>query len=319
MKKITSLILAMAMVFSLSAQVFALNDDMQDNENSEANMIVITTSKEERDKQFNDAMAKVMEQLEGPTLTRDNKERFKYEHFDYQYKTLSGGYKFPTGGGFYFSDSGGPNVSGSVSLSLPAPYNFVSISVGLGNRSTTSGLYVTVPNKTDYFKLYVEKEMEVRPYAIYKQNKHTREYELYTNYPHMPKKCNCILSVLLLAILFAVAFHYNFYANGREIVGTFSTGNNISNDDLYITFFRDNKFLIYRQDADILSGSYDIDEIGGTIIARIIGTDGTTYLAICIKSSLIVLVRTDTVDSYELTKISKKPMIIGHSSDMITE
>lgn len=78
-------------------------------------------------------MAKVMEQLEGPTLTRDNKERFKYEHFDYQYKTLkgyagnqlSGGYKFPTGGGFYFSDSGGPNVSGSVSLSLPAPYNFV--------------------------------------------------------------------------------------------------------------------------------------------------------------------------------------------------
>ena len=172
MKKITSLILAMAMVFSLSAQVFALNDDMQDNENSEANMIV---------------MAKVMEQLEGPTLTRDNKERFKYEHFDYQYKTLkgyagnqlSGGYKFPTGGGFYFSDSGGPNVSGSVSLSLPAPYNFVSISVGLGNRSTTSGLYVTVPNKTDYFKLYVEKEMEVRPYAIYKQNKHTREYELY--------------------------------------------------------------------------------------------------------------------------------------------
>ena len=103
----------------------------------------------------------------------------------------------------------------------------------------------------------------------------------------MPKKCNCILSVLLLAILFAVAFHY--------------------------------KFLIYRQDADILSGSYDIDEIGGTIIARIIGTDGTTYLAICIKSSLIVLVRTDTVDSYELTKISKKPMIIGHSSDMITE
>lgn len=56
MKKITSLILAMAMVFSLSAQVFALNDDMQDNENSEANMIVITTSKEERDKQFNDAI-----------------------------------------------------------------------------------------------------------------------------------------------------------------------------------------------------------------------------------------------------------------------
>lgn len=135
----------------------------------------------------------------------------------------------------------------------------------------------------------------------------------------MPKKFNCILGVLLLTILFAVAFHYNSYANGRELIGTFSTGNDISNDDLYVAFFHDNKFLIYRQDADILSGSYDIDEIGGTIIARMMGTDGTTYLAICIKSSLIVLVRTDTVDSYELTKISKNPMIIGHSSDMITE
>ena len=49
MKKITSLILAMAMVFSLSAQVFALNDDMQDNENSEANMIVITSKRKSSD------------------------------------------------------------------------------------------------------------------------------------------------------------------------------------------------------------------------------------------------------------------------------
>lgn len=40
MKKITSLILAMAMVFSLSAQVFALNDDMQDNENSELHVFL---------------------------------------------------------------------------------------------------------------------------------------------------------------------------------------------------------------------------------------------------------------------------------------
>ena len=111
MKKITSLILAMAMVFSLSAQVFALNDDMQDNENSEANMIVITTSKEERDKQFNDAMAKVMEQLEGPTLTRDNKERFKYEHFDYQYKTLKG--------------YAGNQLSGVINFLLVAVFTFL--------------------------------------------------------------------------------------------------------------------------------------------------------------------------------------------------
>lgn len=37
------------------------------------------------------------------------------------------------------------------------------------------------------------------------------------------------------------------------------------------------------------------------------------------KKITSLILRTDTVDSYELTKISKKPMIIGHSSDMITE
>lgn len=187
MKKLISIILAVALVLAISMPAFA-NNYMRENEVTNVEKVVIITSEQERDKQFNAAFSEIMNQIRGTAQTRDNKERFKYEHYDYQYKMLSGyagnqvtgGYQFPTGGGFYFSDSGGPSVSGGVSLTLPPPYSMISISVNLGNRSTSSGLYVGVPDKTNYFKLYVEKTMEVRPYAIYKQNQNTHEYELYT-------------------------------------------------------------------------------------------------------------------------------------------
>jgi len=79
---------------------------------------------------------------------------------------LSGGYQFPTGGGFFFSDSGGPEVSGSINFDTPV--KIVSFSVGLGNKGTT-GQYITAPNKTDYFKLYVSKTVEIRQVNIYRQ------------------------------------------------------------------------------------------------------------------------------------------------------
>lgn len=184
MKKIISFILVVIMVLALSVPVYAESRDLEETDNR----VVITTTPEERDEMFNEYMAQLITELEGPVQALDNKDRFQYEHFDYQYKTvggyagnqLAGGYRFPTGGGFYYSDSGGPSVSGSVSLSLPAPFNFVSFSVNLGERTTSTGMYITAPNSTDYFKLYVEKGMEVRPYAVYKQNPDTREYELYT-------------------------------------------------------------------------------------------------------------------------------------------
>lgn len=75
-------------------------------------------------------------------------------------------YSFPTGGGFWYSESGGPTVS--VSASFPEPFNSVSFSVNLGNKSTT-GIYVAAPNKVDYFKLWVDKYYEVTPYVVYKK------------------------------------------------------------------------------------------------------------------------------------------------------
>lgn len=90
---------------------------------------------------------------------------------------LSGGYQFPTGGGFWYSDSGGPSVTGSISLSLPAPFDMLSFSVNLG-KSATSGLFVNAPNTTDYFKLYVVKTVEVSPYVVYRAPSGTEDWEI---------------------------------------------------------------------------------------------------------------------------------------------
>lgn len=89
---------------------------------------------------------------------------------------VQNGYQFPTGGGFYFSDSGGPSVS--VSVNYDIPYTPVSVSVGLGN-SSTSGKFVSVPNKTDYFKLYVSKEVEVQPYITYTRDSRNSPWKVY--------------------------------------------------------------------------------------------------------------------------------------------
>lgn len=187
MKRTISFILAIVIALTLSITSFAASNDMRETKNPRNDKVVITISAEERDRQFNEAMEAIMEKLNGTAQTQDNIVHFQYEFFDYKYKTLKGyagnqlpgGYRFPTGGGFYFSDSGGPSTSGSISLSLPAPFNIISFSVNLGQRSTSSGVFVVAPNTTDYFKLYVEKLMEIRPYAIYKQDRDTHQYYLY--------------------------------------------------------------------------------------------------------------------------------------------
>ncbi|NLJ59250.1 MAG: hypothetical protein GX339_10460 [Tissierellia bacterium] len=143
----------------------------------------IIIPKEIRDKEFEAVMTQILNEYSicGP------KYHYRAEYYPYQYKTVSGyagnqlpgGYRFSTGGGFWYSDSGGPEVSTSVSLALPKPYDFISISVNLGQRTSSSGRFVNVPNTTDYFKLYVRKTIEVRPYAVYRARVGTNDWELY--------------------------------------------------------------------------------------------------------------------------------------------
>lgn len=72
-------------------------------------------------------------------------------------------YRFPTGGGFYFSDEGGP----SITVSFVAPYGVASFNLTLETNSK-SGKFVNVPDKTHYFKLYVSKAVKFKriPFII---------------------------------------------------------------------------------------------------------------------------------------------------------
>lgn len=94
-----------------------------------------------------------------------------------KYRTISGyaggqppnGYQFPTGGGFWWVNSGGPSASSSITFEVPYKLVNVSVTFGIASNSNIGGLYVSVPNKTDYFKLYISKTMQVRQVNFYRQ------------------------------------------------------------------------------------------------------------------------------------------------------
>lgn len=111
------LVIVLTCVFSISAYA--------SKNSTEAKGICITTTEAERDAAFEEAMRKILNNIEKEnSLARGPKYHYKTVYKTYKYKTLSGyagnqvkgGYKFPTGGGFYFTDSGGPTVSGTVSV-----------------------------------------------------------------------------------------------------------------------------------------------------------------------------------------------------------
>lgn len=90
----------------------------------------------------------------------------------------SNGDRFETDWGFGFTDSGGPSVSASVNIGLPKPYDYFSVSINLGT-SGTKGKFVEVPTTEHYYKLYVEKTMELRPYITYRAPVGTENWEIY--------------------------------------------------------------------------------------------------------------------------------------------
>ena len=81
-----------------------------------------------------------------------------------------GGDRFQTGGGFWFTDKNGPSVSGGLTLNYLGKLKLISVSVSLG-QAGSSGKYVAVPDTEHYFKLYIEKTVEVTPYITYKRLK----------------------------------------------------------------------------------------------------------------------------------------------------
>lgn len=167
--------------FSIPAYASAENS-------TEPEEVCFTTTEAERDAAFEKAMGEILEKIENENpVARGPKYHYKTEYKAYKYTTLSGyagnqvagGYKFPTGGGFWFTDSGGPSVSASVSVGLPKPYDMFSVSINLGQKGS-SGLWVSVPSSSSYYKLYISKKMELRPYITYRARVGTENWEIYS-------------------------------------------------------------------------------------------------------------------------------------------
>lgn len=119
----------------------------------------------------------------------------KIEYGNSVRKTFSGfagnqpaeGNRFQTGGGFYFSDNGGP--SSTISISFPSPFNLLSVSVNLGN-SSSSGKFVLVPDTIHYFKLFVEKTYDCKPYIVWSVDSNGNKSRYATNVSKIHIKTN---------------------------------------------------------------------------------------------------------------------------------
>lgn len=152
------IILTVILCMNFNVMSFAADTKLPTYSHEVEHSIVITTTttKEERDAQFE----AFMKTLIPATVTRGPQYHYKTEYFDYQYKTVLGFagnqvescYRFNTGGGFWFTDSGGSSVSER---------------------------FVSVPETTHFYKLYVVKVIEVRPYALYRARSGTEDWELY--------------------------------------------------------------------------------------------------------------------------------------------
>lgn len=182
MKKILSIVTVITLCFSLCIPAYAQSDDMIKKET-----VIYETTPEERDAIFEKYMEEYNRNLENNNIeTRGLKYKFKTDYLPVSFHWARGfagnqqrdGYRFPTGGGFWYSEAGGPTVNGSVSISLPAPFDTVSFSMNLGNKSS-SGLFVEVPDTKYSYKLYIERKFEVRPYATYRARVGSEDWELY--------------------------------------------------------------------------------------------------------------------------------------------
>ena len=77
------------------------------------------------------------------------------------------GYRFKTGGSFYFVDSGGPSIN--LSINFGGNFGKGSIGINFGKRSEKKGLIVNVPSRKHYYKIKVCKQYRVRKYIVYRR------------------------------------------------------------------------------------------------------------------------------------------------------
>lgn len=186
-KRFSALVLTLAVAFSsISFSSYAAQ--------AEKPIVSKVISQEERDADIQRQVDAKIASLQGQyqLALSDRDYTYDTEYVQTKYVTKGGyaggqpknGTRFPTGGGFSWSDEGGPAISASVSFSKPFKYVDITIELGVASVKDVIGYSVDAPNKTNYFKLYVSKTMEVRQANIYRTNIKTGKTTLYmTMYP----------------------------------------------------------------------------------------------------------------------------------------
>lgn len=194
MKRFTAMLLASLLCLALCVPAVA-------DEKSEK--IVYTVPEEVIDAQYEKQMTAIINEIKASRTTRGGDDYY-YILEETGQKTytrsvggfagnqLPGGYRFRTGGAFYWTNSGGPTVSTSVTIGgtvVPVSVSFGISSISEGTGST--GEVVYVPDTDNYYKLYITKIMEVRVTDIYEVERATGKRTLYKRtYPAFDYKAD---------------------------------------------------------------------------------------------------------------------------------
>lgn len=173
------LCLTLVLVFVMSSSVFAVN--VEETEREETIIIRSEVSAEEIeagfDRQIQAIIGKnMMTRGYGDIYETEIVHKKTVKLDGYLEGNSPGGTRFPSGGGFLYSKDHGTQVS--ISVQMPAPFSMVYVGTNLG-KVGSSGIFCPVPNNTDYFKLWGEKEYIVKAYKVWEIDRVTGERTLY--------------------------------------------------------------------------------------------------------------------------------------------
>ena len=129
----------------------------------------------------------------------------------------------------------------------------------------------------------------------------------------MIKKKIYIVCLLVISFIFiALALIQNI--RPKSVIGTFCTGEGLSQEDVYISFFNDNTFLIYRQLETGLSGEFNSEEFENLTALTFQLEDGRQLWATYDKQNSLIFVGkfiNEISCPLEFKRISSTPLNIN--------
>ncbi len=129
----------------------------------------------------------------------------------------------------------------------------------------------------------------------------------------MIRKRICIICLLIISFIFvSMALIQN--PRPKSAIGTYCTGEGLSREDVYISIFSDNTFLIYRQLETGLPGEFDSEEFENLTMFNFQLEDGGQLLATYDKQDSLIFVGkfiNDIPCPLEFKRISSTPISIN--------